>query len=162
PDAHLVHFVNRSGESEMTTVWQRRDVSRRLYYRKWYGAPGLWLLRACDALVRARWCRWLRKLPPHGPMQDLGATSERPRLELPRHCESFLVLMSLDPRFYLSGGLFGSGSHWTPSDVMFSNFSPTTYYYRAYDLSYGRFEELGMWRYTCVYPLAPVPAASGA
>jgi hypothetical protein len=161
PDAQLVHYVNRSGESDMGIVWQRRDVSRRLYYRKWYGAPGLWLLRACDALLRAKWCRGLRKQAPHGAMVDLGASPERPTIALGRTCERFLLQMSLDPRFYLSGGLFGSGSSWTPSDLMFKNFSPTTYFYRAFDLTGGRFEELGMWRYTCVHPLA-LPAAKGA
>lgn len=161
PDAWLLHHVNRSGESEMQTVWQRRDVSRRLFYRKWYGRPGLWLLRCCDALMRANWCRKLRKRPPHAPMTDLGASSARPSITLPRSCERYLMQMSLDPRFYLSAGQFGSGAHWTPTDAMFRKFSPTTYFYRAIDLTGGRFEELGTWSYTCVHPLV-MPVLQGA
>lgn len=161
PDAHLIHFVNRSGQSDMATMWQRHHVSRKLYYRKWYGAFGPWLLRRCEGLLRTPALRWLRKQPPHGAMTDLGASDQRPRIELPRSCQRFLLQMSLDPRFYLSGGLFGSGDHWTPTDRMFANFSPTTYYYRAFDLTDGRFQELGMWRYTCVRQLVPQPAAGG-
>lgn len=165
PEAHLVHFVNRSGQTDMETVWKRHFESRRLYYRKWYGRFGTWLLDLCDRARSAGWLARLRKAPPHGPMIDLGASHDPPVLELPRHCERFLLQMGLDPRFYLSGGLFGSGDRWTPSPTMWRNFSPTTYCYRVFDLTGGRFEELGMWRYTCLHPLreaAAAPAASAA
>jgi hypothetical protein len=44
---------------------------------------------------------------------------------------------------------------------VFSNFSPTTYWLRAFDLTAGRFEELGTWRYTCVH-VAEAPVAAAA
>jgi hypothetical protein len=71
--------------------------------------------------------------------------------------------MAPDSRFYLSGGLFGSGDRWTPSEVMFANFSATTYWYRAYDLTGGRFEQLGTWRFHCRRHLGQViPELAGA
>lgn len=119
PGAHLVHFVNRSGMSDPETMWKRHDTSRVLYYRKWYGWLGTTLLRWSKWMLKSPfWKRW-RKAPPHGPMVDLGESVERPLIVLPRSCEKFLLLMSLDSRFYLSGGVFGSGDRWTPSDVMY-------------------------------------------
>lgn len=172
PDAHLVHFVNRSGMSDPETMWRRHDISRKLYYRKWYGRFGLGVLRAAQYLLTAKWLARWRKAPPHGPMQDLGESAEPPLIVLPRHCERFLLLMSLDSRFYLSGGVFGSGDRWTPSPVMFRNFGHTTFYYLAFDLSGGRMEEIGRWRYRCLSHLgvamppvatpAPQPAESGS
>lgn len=157
PGAHLVHFVNRSGQTDYQTMMSRHDVSRRLYYRKWYGPIGLWLEGLNRWLMRAPKLGKLRREPPHQPYTDLGVSAQRPRIVLPRACERFLLQMSLDSRFYLSGGLLGSGSEWVPTDNMFWNFGPTTYWYRAFDLSGGRFEPLGIWRYTCKKELGAAP-----
>src|SRR5690606_25357888 len=103
------HLVNRSGMSDVPTMTQRHDHSRGLYYRKWYGRLGTWTLAAARWLLAdRRLARW-KKLPPHGPVTDLGDCVERPRIELPRRCERFLLLLSLDSRGYLCGGFFGSG-----------------------------------------------------
>ncbi|MBL8723247.1 MAG: glycosyltransferase family 2 protein [Planctomycetes bacterium] len=168
PDAQLVHFVNRSGMADPETMWRRHDQSRQIYFRKWYGWRGALVLRVCHWLLHSKLLRRLRKAPPHGPMQDLGASHEPPVIVLPRRCERFLLLMSLDCRFYLSGGMFGSGDRWTPSAEMFRNFGYTTFFYLAFDLTDGRFEELGRWRYQCLSHLGvpvrkePPPAADGA
>ena len=161
PGAHLVHFVNRSGMSDPETMWKRHDTSRVLYYRKWYGRLGLAALRWSKWLLASPFWARFKKAPPHGPMVDLGASAERPQIVLPRHCEKFLLLMSLDSRFYLSGGVFGSGDRWSPSDVMFANFGCTTFYYKGYDLTGGRFEEIGQWKYRCLSHLG-VPVAPAA
>ena len=156
PDANLAHFVNRSGMSDPETMWQRHDVSRKLYYRKWYGRIGAWLLRWQHWMATTPWFTRLRKQAPHGPTIDLGESAERPVIELPRHCERFLLLMSLDPRFYLSGGMFLSGRTWSPNDAMWQNFHYATFFYTAYDLTDGRFEQLGRWRYRCLSHLGVV------
>ncbi len=150
PDAHLVHFVNRSGMSDLDTMWKRHKTSRELYYRKWYGRLGLGLLRAADRLLAAKWTQRFRTFRYATPLQDLGATDQPPRLDLGRDCERYLVLMSLDARFYLAAGMLGSGRTWTPSEVGFSYFVNATFYFQAYDLSGGRFECLGTWRYHCL------------
>jgi len=160
PDAHLVHFVNRSGMSDPETMWKRHDQSRELYYRKWYGRFGAALLRWSRWLLSSPRLRRWKKAPPHGPMVDLGASAQKPVIVLPKRCERFLLLMSLDARFYLSGGVFGSGDRWTPSDVMFANFGCTTFYYKAYDLTGGRLQEIGQWKFRCLSHLGvPVPQA---
>lgn len=157
PNARLVHFVNRSGQTAHDTVVQRHDVSRRLYYRKWYGPVGASLLRLNEWLMRSPRLAKLRRQPPHQPFTDLGSSTQRPRIVLPRPCERFLLQMSLDSRFYLSGGLIGSGREWTPTDRMFWNFGPTTYWYRAFDLTDGGFAPLGVWRYCCQKQLGAAP-----
>ncbi|MBL9078351.1 MAG: glycosyltransferase family 2 protein [Planctomycetes bacterium] len=159
PGAHFIHLVNRSGMSDVATMTSRHDTSRELYYRKWYGRLGTWTLRLSRWLLRHPALQRWKKLPPHGPTVDLGDRVERPCIQLPRHCERFLLLLSLDARGYLSGGFFGSGDRWTPSDAMWTNFASTTYYFEAFDLSSGRFESLGRWRYRCLSHLGTPPPA---
>ena len=161
PDAKLVHFVNRSGMSDPETMWKRHDVSRQLYYDKWYGVFGRCALGLQRWLLGNKVTRRWKKIPPHGPMTDLGASSERPVIVLPRRCEKFLLLMSLDARFYLSGGMFGSGDRWTPSDAMWRNFGFTTFFYAAYDLDGPAPELLGMWRFACQSHLGVALAQGG-
>ncbi|MEO6594869.1 MAG: glycosyltransferase family 2 protein, partial [Planctomycetota bacterium] len=126
PDARLIHFVNRSGMSDIETMWQRHHVSRALYYRKWYGRIGTWTLAASRWLLQTPRLRKWHRFKPVGPFQDLGESTERPMLRLPRHCEQYLVLMSLDPRFYLSAGMYGIGDRWTPGDNAFALFVNAT------------------------------------
>lgn len=158
PDAKLVHFVNRSGQTDHGIVMTRHDISQALYFRKWYGAFGGWLLSFCQWAVRTPKLQRLRRPPSAEPCIDLGATNAPPYLLLPRTCKSFLLLVSLDSRFYLSGGLVSSGNSWTPSAAVFANFAPTTYWLRVFDLSDGRFEQVGTWRYTCVHQAAAAVA----
>jgi len=84
-----------------------------------------------------------------------------------RSTDRYLLLVSIDSRFHLSGGLLGSGDHWTPSAGVYSNFAPTVYWCRVFDIAGGKLEELGTWRYHCMrnqspapQPAAPVPAAT--
>jgi len=113
---------------------------------------------------RSPWLRKLRKEAPDGRWADLGESDQPPVIKLPHDCEKYLLLMSLDCRFYLSGGMFGSGDRWTPSPAMFKNFSATVYWYRAFDLTDGGFRELGTWRYSCKRHLghSVAQAAAGA
>lgn len=150
PDAHLVHFVNRSGMSDLETMWKRHKTSRELYYAKWYGRAGLAVVRFADGLLQAKWLHRFRRFRNATPVVDLGASQAPPVLDLGRDCERFLVLMSLDARFYLAAGMLGSGRVWTPTALGFSYFVNATFYFQAYDLSGGRFERLGTWRYHCM------------
>ncbi|MBX3463889.1 MAG: glycosyltransferase family 2 protein [Planctomycetes bacterium] len=161
PDAHFVHLVNRSGMTDVGTMTSRHDVSRALYYRKWYGRLGAWTLAWSRWLLRdPRLARWKRP-PSPGPVEDLGESVERPVIRLPRHCDRYLLLLSLDARGYLSGGMFGRGQQWTPSDTMWSNFACTTYFFEAIDLSGGRFETIGRWRFRSLSHLGePMPHAA--
>lgn len=164
PDAHLVHFVNRSGMSDLETMWARHHESRAAFYRKWYGLRGDLTLRWTGRLMQSKRLQRWRKFAPVGPYTDLGDSPLPPLVKLGRKCERFLVLMSLDPRFYLAAGTFGSGSEWTLSPAAFAMFVHATFYFAVYDLSGGRFERLGTWRYRCMshlgHPIA-VPAAVG-
>jgi GT2 family glycosyltransferase len=150
PDAHLVHFVNRSGMSDLETMWKRHATSRGLYFRKWYGRLGTLALRLTDAVLQAKWLQRFRKFAFATPLVDLGATDRPPVLELGRDCERYLVLMSLDARFYLAAGMLGSGRTWSPSAAGFAHFVNATFYFAAYDLSGGRFARIGSWKYHCL------------
>ncbi len=161
PDAHLVHFVNRSGMSDLDTMWQRHYTSKALYYRKWYGWLGTVTLQVNRWLVQNKLLRKLHRFRPVAPFTDLGESAERPLLKLGRRCEKYLVLMSLDPHFYLSAGIYGQGETWTPSDNAFALFVNANFFFAVYDLTGGRFERLGTWRYYCLshlgHPVRPQP-----
>jgi N-acetylglucosaminyl-diphospho-decaprenol L-rhamnosyltransferase len=149
PDARLVHFVNRSGMSDLEAAWQRHLVSRRLYFAKWYGWLGPLALRAVDWLLHKSALRGWKRFRYPTPLIDLGSSDAPPRLEFGRHCDRYVVLMSLDPNLYLAAGMLGSGDHWTPSASTFQHLVHAVFYFAAYDLSGGRFERLGTWRYHC-------------
>lgn len=158
PNANLVHFVNRSGQTDFTTMMTRHDISRDLYFHKWYGRFGRWVHARINKLLRSPWGQKRIRIPPDSPFVDLGASEKPPMLRF-RACEKYLLLVSLDARFHLSGGLIGSGDHWTPSEGVFANFSPTLYWCRVYDVSGNKLEELGTWRYECRRGLPPAPSA---
>ena len=162
PDAHLVHFVNRSGMSDLETMWKRHHTSRRLYYRKWYGRLGTLVLRAADWLLAVPALQRWRRFVPATPIVDFGESDAPPVIDFGRDCERYLLLMSLDARFYLAAGMLGSGRQWTPSQLGFSYFVNATFYFTAYDLSGGRFERLGTWRYHCMSHLGVSVVKPGA
>ncbi len=56
--------------------------------------------------------------------------------------------MALDPGFSLAAGVFGSGDHWSPGDLLMKEFGPTTYYFRAVDLDSPELRQIGVYRYT--------------
>lgn len=145
--ARLVHLYNQSGETDPDLAMSRHWISRRLFYRKWYGRIGKRVYDFCSRFPTTKLGRKLARQAPHGPMEDLGTTTVKPVLYLPRHCEKFMLQMSMDCRFYLSGALFGSGDSWTPSDGMWPYFSPTDYFCRAFDISGGKLEELMTYRF---------------
>jgi len=149
PDARLVHFVNRSGMSDLETMWERNRISKERYYDKWYGLRGRLTMKACRWLVSNKLLARFRRVPPAPPYTDLGESDQKPRLQLSRSCERFVVLMSLDMRFFLAAGLYGSGDHWTPSDTVFDGFVNANFFFQVYDLSNGEPELLGTWRYYC-------------
>lgn len=162
PDARLVHFVNRSGMSDLDTMWSRNRISKQRYYAKWYGPLGRLTTAACRWLVTSPRLARFRRVPPEPPYTDLGASADKPVLELPRSCERFVVLISLDMRFFLAAGIFGSGDRWTPSDAAFDSFVVAEFFFQVYDLSSGAPEHLGTWRYQCQSHLGqrlPAPEA---
>lgn len=161
PDAHLVHFVNRSGMSDQETMWARHKVSRGKYYRKWYGLFGKLTLSATGWFLQAKVLARFRRVHQREPYVDLGESSKPPVLKLQRHCERYLVLLSLDLRFFLSAGIYGSGDSWTPSQESFDVFVNTVFFFCVFDLSSGEPEFLGTWRYRCLSHLGQeIPSAA--
>jgi GT2 family glycosyltransferase len=150
--ARLVHLYNQSGETDQELAMSRHWVSRRLFYRKWYGAIGGWIYRLCTWFPSSRLARRFTRIAPHGAMEDLGTLTEKPVIRLPRECDRFMLQVSMDARFYLSGAVFGDGDRWVPTDAMFLYFNNTVYFCRAFDLSGGGMEELMTYRFEVAKP----------
>jgi GT2 family glycosyltransferase len=146
--AELIHFYNRSGQTDHRLPMERYWVSRRRYYRKWYGLIGAALYGICRGLLTSSWGEKRGKLPPHPWLVDLGSMPGKPTLDFDRSYANFLVEVALDPGFFLAAGIRGSGDSWSPSDSLMNEFGPTTYYFRVVDLDSPKLEQIGVYSYT--------------
>lgn len=132
--ARILHHWSRSakiGGQPGDVATQRFEISRELYYRKFYGPLGRALYAAVNALGR-RWPRhWLGRAIE--PAISLGTLSGPVRIELPRACR-FLIEMSVHPSFVICSGTFGEGQSWTCPPEAWEWFFPLDYYARVIDL----------------------------
>lgn len=151
----LVHFYDRSGQTNHEEAMRRYWISRRTFYRKWYGPGGSWFFDFTRWLLDTKWMHKLGARLPQPDVQELKSAFEAPTIQLPRNMSKFLVEVSMDPRFYLAAASFGSGDTWTPPQTLLECFGPTTYYFRIVDFDGGGVEQVGIYRYTRVYPEKP-------
>jgi hypothetical protein len=146
--ARILHHWSRSAKvgADFEDEPQRRhDVSRRAYYRKFYGPLGRAMVGALDRLV-GRWPK-ARLGRPMVPIHDLGEFTDPVELELPRACR-FLIEISVQPTFIICGGILGEGSTWRCAREAWDWLFKLEYYLRAVDLD--TLEPLGAWRFTKV------------
>lgn len=158
PKARLVHYYNRSGDTAKELAESRWAISRRRYFRKWYGWAGAGAVRLAEWLENAKGLRRFRKAVRIDHMRDLGNSAEPPVVPMPRRCERVLLEVSPDARFFLSGSVEFSGDRWSPQvELMRSLASRDEWFFRAWDISGGQQEWLQdyVWRYD------PTAAASG-
>jgi hypothetical protein len=159
--AKLVHFYNRSGQTDMAETMSRYWVSRRRFYKKWYGWMGTLLYGLCRKLLNTSWAR-RHSVSPHPSIHDLGSGSHKPVIHLDRPRDRFLVELALDPNFYLAAAMFGSGDSWTPGDELFANFEATNYFFRVVDLTDAKREQVGIFKYQMTRADQPAAAAEQA
>lgn len=147
--AQIVHLYNQSGQTDSGLAMERYWISRRLYYQKWYGRLGTFLYDRCKWFLATGFAKRRAHKRQHPQITDMGVhLDERPRIQLPRPADRFMVEMCLDDNFYLATCAFGSGQEWSPGDVLFGHMWSATYYYRVLDLSSGKPVELGLYKYT--------------
>lgn len=160
-----VHLYNRSGQTDFDMALSKYWISRRRYFRKWYGWFGQTVYDVIQWFLKTGWAKKRNARPPYPELVDLGEHNEKPVIEFGRHVDRVCVEFALDPYFYLAGGTFCSGTRWVPSDSMFKLFGPTTYFFRVVDVSGPEQELLGVYKYTQVAPqvfreMQPVGAGS--
>jgi len=162
--SRLVHLYNRSGQTDLALTMSRYWKSRRRYYDKWYGAVGRLCIDFSAWILSTKWGKRRQALPRQDKITDLGTSHDKPTIEVPRRCEKLLIEISLDPSFYLAAAVLASGERWSPSNALFANFGPTTFYFRALEVKGADAELLGVYRYTLVYPAVvyPRPEPAGA
>lgn len=148
--SNLVHLYNRSGQTDNELALQRYYISRRLYYRKWYGMLGGAVYGLTRWIQKMGWAGRRSKRNPRPVIHQLGAHKTPPVIEFDREYERVLVEVCLDPCFFLAAATFGSGKRWTVGDRLFESFGPTTYFFRALDLSGSEPREIGIYTYTRV------------
>lgn len=146
-DSRLIHLYDRCAQTVHEESMRRYWVSRRAFYRKWYGPFGGWMFDFSRWLLDTKWMHRLGRRAPQPEMQDLPVSLDAPTIQLPRKMKRFLVEVSMDPRFYLAAGTFGEGDSWTPSASLLDCFGPATYFFRICDLDNGKAEPVGVYRY---------------
>ena len=159
--AHLVHLYNRSGQTDNELALKRYYISRRLYYRKWYGWPGGWIYGVTRKLQELSWVKKRAARCPQAEIKDLGAHKGPPVIEFDREYGEVLVEVALDPYFYLAAAMFATGRRWTVGAELFHSFGPMTYFFRVLDISAGRPRLLGVYRYTRIAWDAPESEPEG-
>ena len=153
--AQLVHLYNRSGQTDNELAMARYYVSRRLYYRKWYGWLGGWVYDLTRRIQQTGWAKKRAARCPQLEIRELGAHKGPPVIEFDREYGKVLVELALDPFFYLAAAMFASGRTWTVGEELFNSFGPTTYYFRVIDISDGQPRLLGVYTYTRIAWDAP-------
>ena len=153
--AQLVHLYNRSGQTDSELAMARYYVSRRLYYRKWYGWLGGWLYDLTRRIQQVGWAKQRAARCPQLEIRELGAHKGPPVIEFDRDYDEVLVEVALDPFFYLAAAMFASGRTWTVGEELFNSFGPMTYYFRVMDISEGQPRLLGVYTYTRIAWDAP-------
>ncbi len=146
--ARILHHWSRSalvGGGFQDEPQRRHDISRALYYEKFYGPLGRFAVRLMNGLL-TRWPK--SKLGrPITEMPDLGAFEDPVEIPLPKSCR-YLVEISVNPTFIICGGIFGEGDRWVCPASAWEWLFKLEYYVRAVDLE--TLEPLGYWRFSKV------------
>ena len=142
PSARVVHLYGRSSAQASEHAAAAYVRSRRIYFRRWYGAAGATIVAALEralstGFARRRAARMLARDMP--PLDD--AT-----LHLREPCARFLVELCNDPLFLLAAGAFGSGASWRLDPLLVAELRRPLWL-RAIDVAAGRARELGRWRH---------------
>jgi GT2 family glycosyltransferase len=132
--ARILHHWSRSakvGGQPEDQATQRYEVSRELFFRKFYGPLGRSIYRGMNAVGR-RWPRhWIGRAVQ--PLVSLGGLHAPPEIALPRACRH-LVELSVHPSFAICSGSFGQGERWVCPPEAWEWFFPLDYYARVLDL----------------------------
>lgn len=128
PRAEMVHFFNRSAGQAQDASWSKYDVSRRLFYRRRYGAVGGLL---AQGLMGAKGL-----LPGSGHLfaeaEALGPHERVPILDVPGH-GAYVAEISSDPGFVFAAGRLDVSSRFRIPDEVWDGLVDTTYYVRFLD-----------------------------
>lgn len=144
-DAHILHHWSRSaqpGGAFGGELLRRYRTSEEVYFRKYYGRLGWWVVAALEALERALPHRAAPR--PIHPVVDLGSFREPPEIRLPRSCR-FLLEMTDEPTWLLTIGVVGEGDRWVCPAESWQWFFDIRYFVRALDVA--TLEVLGAWTF---------------
>lgn len=146
----VLHHWSRSsgfGETFLGEPMRRYQISRRRYFRKYYGPLGSALVRALDWLG-ARWPRRFSHRSMHR-LSSLGSVAAPPELRLARRAR-FVVEVALRPNWQLAVGILAEGDSWRCPEDTWTWFFDVDYYVRAVEC--GTQELLGAWHFRKTTP----------
>lgn len=131
PDAQIAHFYGRSSATDGGEAMRRYHIAQVAYYQKWYGSLLCSIGYDFGKRVISWWPRRWAKRPPLEP-HDLGTVVAPPAIEVPSD-EPFFLELSMDPMFFLSGGIVGAGNPFRFSETAWQSIGYLRYFVRAVD-----------------------------
>lgn len=151
----ILHHWSRSsgvGSQYMGEPHRRFTISRRAYFRRYYGVLGWWAVLGLERLANLWPAKWSHR--PMHDVQPLGAFDGPVEIPLPRSSR-YLMELGVLPNWLLAVGIFGEGDRWSCDADTWEWFFPTEYFMRAIDLDSG--ELLGAWSFTKTSPGRTAP-----
>lgn len=123
PRAEMVHFFNRSAGQAQGAALSRFEVSRRHFFRRRYGLPGLLVAQGLIALQGHG----------HGHhfahVDDLGARTEVPVLDVPG-TGAYVAEIAADPGFVFAAGRLDVSRRFSVPQAVWDGLVDATYYVR--------------------------------
>ncbi|MBK9384771.1 MAG: glycosyltransferase [Planctomycetes bacterium] len=133
PDAHIAHFYGRSSATDGGEAMRRYHIAQQEYYRKWYGPLRRALGYELGKKVIDWWPGKWKKRPPLEPV-DLGRVVDPPSIEVPTR-EPFFLELSMDPMFFLAGGIVRATNPFAFSALAWRSIGYLRYFVRAVDVA---------------------------
>ncbi|MEO0480511.1 MAG: glycosyltransferase family 2 protein [Planctomycetota bacterium] len=160
--ASVVHYYDRSGQTDNVEKMRRYWISKHHYFRKHHGWLGGRLQKLVQKLQESGWGQRRKAVNPYPEFEDLGAGHGRPVLRFPNAKGPVVIEIALDPLFLLTGGALAEGDTWCPTMSLMSCLGPMTYWFRAVDLGQSDNPVVGVYRYQLHYPIVDMVAGPDA
>jgi GT2 family glycosyltransferase len=140
PSVRVAHFFSRSAGTRMKAALFRHEVSARRFFERWFGPPGLRVLRE----MRSRADSFGRDAVSPWPFEDLVADAAPPALDVADVPGAYVEIAG-NPQFTLAAGMFPAraGRFELPARF-FRELGPATYWLRTVDPA--THETLRVWR----------------
>jgi len=155
PQAEMVHFFNKSAGQDQQAAMSRYEVSRRLFFRRRYGAVGQALANMLLGITAGRH----GKGHEFAEVDDLGPCESVPVLEVPGH-GAYVAEIAVDPGFVFAAGRLDVARRFRIPDDVWHGLVEASYYVRFVDRRF--WTVLRTVRVTKVGAPVPVTAQSAA
>lgn len=150
--SRVLHHWSRSagvGDVFAGEPQRRYEISRKLYFDRWYGPIRRRLMGFLDRWFASRPDE--KKMRPIYPMQQLGGFDGPVEIQLPRKYKRILVEISVNPLFLVAVGIYADDvERWVCPEETWAWYFQSEYWSRVMDLETG--EMIGAYQFSKTVP----------